>query len=79
LGGYTTTDTLVFLNPLISVTAATGLTATGWSAYSNVQAYITNDPLTVAAGSWGTAIYYPGNAGIFKDFLYATDSAYIQQ
>lgn len=75
MGGYTTTDTLVFVNPAI---AASG-TWTGWAQYDNKQAYTTNDPNTVPAGSWGTATYYPGNAGIFVDTLYETDSSFIQQ
>jgi len=74
LGAYASTDSLIFVNP------ATGSTAlTGWSQYSDIQAYTTNDPSTVPAGSWGNAIYYPGNDGIFVDTLYSTDSVYIQQ
>merc|ERR1712224_34169 len=75
LGAYASTDSKVFLNPAV---AATG-TWTGWPQYSNVQAYTTKDPSTIAAGSFGTAIYYPGNAGIFVDTKYSTDSSYIQQ
>lgn len=75
LGAYASTDTKVFVNPAV---ASSG-TWTGWPQYANVQAYKTTDPTTVPAGSWGTAIYYPGNTGIFKDTKYTTDSSYIQQ
>jgi len=75
LGAYASTDTLVFVNPAV---ASSG-TWTGWPQYANIQAYTTKDPTTVPAGSWGTAIYYPGNAGIFKDTTYTTDSSYLQQ
>lgn len=74
LGAYSSTDSLVFVNPAIG----TG-TFTGFPQYSDKQAYTTKDPKAVAAGSWGTAVYYPGNAGIFVDTLYSTDSSYIQQ
>lgn len=74
LGAYASTDSLVFVNPAV---ASSG-TYTGYPQYSNIQAYTTKDPLAIAAGSWGTAIYYPGNAGIFKDTKYSVDSSYIQ-
>ena len=74
LGPYASTDSLVYVNPAI---AASG-TYTGWAQYDNKQAYTTNDPSTVPAGSWGNAVYYPGNAGIFVDTLYETDSSFIQ-
>lgn len=76
LGAYASTDTKVFVNPAISTTSAD---FTNWPQYANTQAYTTKDPSVVPAGSWGTAIYYPGNTGIYKDTKYTTDSSYIQQ
>lgn len=74
LGYYPSIDeSVVYVNPSI----ATSGIFTGWPQYSNIQAYNIKDPNTVPAGSWGTAIYYPGNPGIFEDTLYSTDSSYI--